>query len=234
LMMSEEGVVGASGSNPGTSTATPLNASHLARADREDPAPGTWFSCVAFAVGANKQIYTNYVIPTPLFDFAHEAYNATPSIPCGVLYFCGLVRLNDCAPWTPLTSDDERVQVPHALASPRWAVETIAKHMLVWPQEYFAVDYPTRTTDIAELILHRVLNFPAEAEDVGKMLNRWHRLFENGLGPDDVQYIISHKITFAHAAHLLCTLGKHTHSRNARTPWQLEECLKIWDDVLIY
>ena len=80
-----------------------------------------------------------------------------------------------------------------------------------------------------------MLWFPAEASDLGEMLNRWHWWYEGGYcHTEGVQYIRSYKITFAQATCSLYALGKHTHSKDARTPGLLEECLKRWDDVLIY
>jgi hypothetical protein len=63
-------------------------------------------------------------------------------------------------------------QVPRALESPRWTVRVLAKHMIVWLQKHFTLNSLVRGTDIAELTLHRVVHFPAEAEDLGEMLNQ--------------------------------------------------------------
>jgi hypothetical protein len=69
---------------------------------------------------------------------------------------------------------------------------------------------------MAELILHRMVNFPAEALDLGEMLNRWLHWCKNGLGVEDVQYMKDQKTSFALAACLLYALGKaYTHEERS-------------------
>jgi len=54
-----------------------------------------------------------------------------------------------------------RNQINRALALPRRTADTIAKHMVAWLHYRFVrVDYSPQTTDIAELILHRIVHVP--------------------------------------------------------------------------
>jgi hypothetical protein len=47
--------------------------------------------------------------------------------------------------------------------------DTIAKYMIHWiPYRFVMVDYSPQPTDVAELILHRMVHVPAEAKDWAK------------------------------------------------------------------
>ena len=92
--------------------------------------------------------------------------------------------------------------------------------MIPWIHYRFVmVDYSPQPTDVAELILHRMVHVPAEAKDLGKMLSHWYRWNENGLELEDVQSTKANSIAFAGAACLLYALGKRTHTKDARYSW---------------
>ncbi|KAI9869790.1 MAG: hypothetical protein M1830_005087, partial [Pleopsidium flavum] len=237
---------------------TAINISHLRQTDQGKDRAGDWFCSVAKAVAAQDGGLCRFSMPGDIFTFARVAYENHRTVPCGVLLELLLIDQSECPDWKPeswldlvfkerirrgsrpfISFDEEMAikmkseddAVPRAIQSPAWHINKVAHLMVIWLRREFHLNAGTNAAQIAEWTLHRMLMFPAEAADIGKMLSRWQTWSDrNVMGTADFKYVRIHRITFALAACLLSVLGEYANADDAQAPDILDDCLARWKD----
>jgi hypothetical protein len=130
--------------------------------------------------------------------------------------------------------DEQRAETRmlEAIQSPKWDNKLIASHNLTWLKKNGEVEEDHDIKRAVEVLLWKMVNDAAFAEELGGVLDEWKKFDDNGgLRRTDYLVLKEKKVLFAMASLLLCVVRESVTAPHGGLAMDLQECLRIWRKV---
>ena len=119
-----------------------------------------------------------------------------------------------------------------AFTSPKWGNKLSAEHYLVWLKKEGHLDSSLTVERATEVLLWRMINEPAFAEELTKMLDGWKSFVDNGgLKKGDYSALNDSKVMFGYATLLVAMVEGSVTAARGSLAMDLQECVRIWKRV---
>lgn len=123
-------------------------------------------------------------------------------------------------------------RIVEALQSPQWRAELLGEHTLAWLKEQNHVAQESTLSDVAEVLLFRMLTEPTFAEELGETLDAWKGwVGGGGIRKADYLMLKERLAVFAFASLALVVISESLVILDGSLTTDLQESIAIWKKV---